>query len=135
MNTMEVNSTLLNECQNLQNSNIPSTKLKECQLCHQLLPEDKLYKRKDRNGEPNWKVSYCKECEINKSNKYKKENKEIFRESINKSRNKHYHNNKDKLRIVQKRYYYNKLPLEKKEKYKLKLQEKYPEWVEQICNK
>ena len=34
--------------------------LKECQLCHQMLPKDQFYKRKDRNGEYNWTMSYCR---------------------------------------------------------------------------
>ena len=34
-------------------------KLKECQLCHQILPISSFYKRKDRNGKYNWTMSYC----------------------------------------------------------------------------
>ncbi len=34
--------------------------LKECQLCHKSFPKSNFYKRKDRNGEYNWKTSYCK---------------------------------------------------------------------------
>ena len=112
---------------------VKQAKLKECQLCNQMLPKDQFYKRKDRNGEYTWTVSYCKECDIKKVNQYQRDNKEKFRESINKSRNKHYHNNKDKVRIIQKRYYYRKLSPDKQEKYKEKLQEKYPEWVDKIC--
>ena len=107
--------------------------LKECQSCHQSFPKKEFYKRKDRNGEYKWLTSYCKSCEINKSNKYKKNNKEIFRESINKSRNKHYHQNKDKVKIIQKRYYYRNLTPEKQEKYKRKLENKYPDIVNKVC--
>ena len=109
------------------------SEIKECQLCHQMLPISSFYKRKDRNGKYNWTVSYCKECDIKKNIKYRKDNKELFRESENKYKNKYYYTNKDKVRIIQKRYYYNKLSPEKQDKYKQKLQEKYPEWVEQIC--
>ena len=31
-----------------------SKELKECQLCHQMLPKEQFYKRKDRNGEYNF---------------------------------------------------------------------------------
>ena len=112
---------------------VKQPELKECQLCHQMLPKEQFYKRKDRYGEYSWKTSYCKPCEINKSNKYKKENKEKFRESINKSRNKHYHNNKDKVKIIQKRYYYRNLSPDKQELYKKKIQEKYPDIINQVC--
>jgi hypothetical protein len=37
--------------------------LKECQLCHQMLPKEQFYKRKDRNGNPNWTMSYCGSCD------------------------------------------------------------------------
>jgi Pyruvate/2-oxoacid:ferredoxin oxidoreductase delta subunit len=40
--------------------------VKECQLCHRMLPKEQFYKRKDRDGEHTWVVSYCKECEIKK---------------------------------------------------------------------
>ena len=33
--------------------------LKECQLCHQMLPKSDFYKRKDRDGEYTWTMSYC----------------------------------------------------------------------------
>ena len=59
----------------------------------------------------------------------------MFKTSINKSKNKYYHNNKDKVKIIQKRYYYNKLSMEKRIIYKKKIEEKYPEWVNEICNK
>ena len=113
--------------------NKEEVEFKECQLCHQMLPKDQFYKRKNRNGEYNWTISYCKECEIKKNIKYRKNNKELFRESENKYKNKYYHTNKDKVRIIQKRYYYNKLSPEKQVIYKEKLQRKYPEWVDKIC--
>ena len=46
--------------------------LKECQLCHKSFPKYNFYKRKDRNGEYNWKTSYCKSCEIKKERKQEK---------------------------------------------------------------
>ena len=107
--------------------------LKECQLCHQMLYKDQFYKRKDRNGEYNWKTSYCKSCEVKKVNIYREENREEYRKYNNEYNNEYYHENKDKVRIIQKRYYYKKLSPEKQVIYKQKLQEKYPEWVEQIC--
>jgi hypothetical protein len=42
--------------------------LKECQLCHQMLPISSFYKRKDRNGEQNWTMSYCGKCDLKKAN-------------------------------------------------------------------
>ena len=33
--------------------------LKEYQLCYQSLPKEQLYKRKDKDGEPKWTMSYC----------------------------------------------------------------------------
>ena len=41
-----------------------SKELKECQLCHQMLPKDQFYKRKDINGEYNWTISYCGKCDL-----------------------------------------------------------------------
>ena len=41
--------------------------LKECQLCHQMLSKDQFYKRKDRNGEYNWTMSYCGPCDAIKA--------------------------------------------------------------------
>jgi hypothetical protein len=107
--------------------------LKECQLCHQILPKSDFYKRKDRDGEHNWMVSYCKKCEVIKVNSYRNENIEKYRKYNSEYNNQYYHTNKNKVIIIQKRYYYNKLPLDKKEKYKKKLQEKYPDIVNQIC--
>ena len=107
--------------------------LKECQLCHQMLPKDQFYKRKDRNGEYNWTVSYCKSCEVEKAKETRRNNPEHYQEYKKEYTNKYYHENKDNVRIIQKRYYYKKLSPEKQEKYKQKLQEKYPEWVDKIC--
>ena len=106
--------------------------LKECQLCHQLLPKDQFYDRKDRNGEHTWKVSYCKDCNIKKGDISRKKNKEYYKKYKREQSNEYYHNNKDKVRIIQKRYYYNKLPPEKQIVYRKKLEEKYPELSEKI---
>ena len=107
---------------------------KECQMCHQVFPKSEFYKRKDRNGEYNWTMSYCGSCDIIKVKQSKVKNPEHYREYINKYNNDYYHQYKDKVRIVQKRYYYNKLSFEKQIKYKERLQEKYPELVDLICN-
>jgi hypothetical protein len=42
---------------------VEQPELKECQLCHQMLPKEQFYKRKDRNGNPNWTMSYCGSCD------------------------------------------------------------------------
>ena len=125
----------LKECQNsaLLNSNIPSAKLKECQLCHLIFPIEQFYKRKDRDGEYTWTMSYCGPCDMVKVKQSKVKNPEHYKEYINKYNNDYYHQYKDRVRIVQKRYYYNKLTYEKQIKYKQKLLDKYPEMVDQIC--
>ena len=107
--------------------------LKECHLCHQILPRSLFYKRKDRDGEPNWTMSYCNSCDLEKVKKAKAKNPEYYREQNNIYKNNYYHKNKDKVRIVQKRYYYNKLSPEKQVIYKEKLKEKYPDFVDEVC--
>ncbi len=52
--------------------------LKECQLCHQMIPKDQFYKRKDRNGEHNWTMSYCGPCDAIKVNASSSKKPEIF---------------------------------------------------------
>lgn len=106
--------------------------LKECQLCHKLLPKENFYDRKDRNGEYTWKRSYCGSCNNIIISKSKSKKADYYREKNNDYKNNYYHQNKEKVQIVQKRYYYNKLPKEKKEKYKQKLKEKYPEFIDKI---
>jgi hypothetical protein len=107
--------------------------IKECQLCHQMLPMSSFYKRKDRNGEYNWTMSYCGKCDLEKVKQSKAKNPDYYREQNNEYKNNYYHQNKDRVRIVQKRYYYKKLSPEKQLIYKGMLQEKYPEWVKEIC--
>jgi hypothetical protein len=107
--------------------------LKKCQLCHQILPKSDFYKRKDRDGEYTWTMSYCGPCDMVKVKQSKVKNPEHYKEYINKYNNDYYHQYKDRVRIVQKRYYYNKLTYEKQIKYKQKLLDKYPEMVDQIC--
>ena len=107
--------------------------LKECQLCHQMLPKEQFYKRKDRDGEHNWTMSYCGPCDAIKVNASRAKKPEYYTEYKREHTNKYYHNNKKKVKIIQKRYYYNKLSPEKQVVYKQKIQEKYPEWVDQIC--
>ena len=107
--------------------------LKECQLCHKSFPKSNFYKRKDRNGEYNWKTSYCKSCKYIQVIKDRENNIEKYRTYQKEYGNNYYHENKDKIRIIQKRYYYNKLSPEKQIIYKKKLQEKYPEIVDKIC--
>ena len=48
--------------------NKEEVELKECQLCHQMLPKEQFYKRKDRNGEYNWTMS-CSPCNLEKTKK------------------------------------------------------------------
>lgn len=107
--------------------------LKECQSCHQILPKDQFYKRKDRNGEYNWITSYCKSCEVKKAKETRHNNPEHYQEYKKEYTNKYYHENKNKVKIIQKRYYYKNLSPERQVIYKEKLQEKYPEWVDKIC--
>ena len=72
-------------------------------------------------------------AEQQKVKQSKAKNPNYYKEYINKYNNTYYHQNKDRVRIVQKRYYYNKLSPEKQVIYKEKIQEKYPEWVDKIC--
>jgi hypothetical protein len=107
--------------------------LKECQLCHQMLPISSFYKRKDRNGEYNWTMSYCSKCDLKKANISREKNPEYYKEYNRQQSANYYHTNKDKVKIIQKRYYYNKLQPEKQVIYKKKLQEKNPDIVNKIC--
>ena len=59
---------------------VEQPELKECQLCHQMLPKDQFYKRKDRNGEYNWKTSYCKSCCLKSVVETRKNNPEHYNE-------------------------------------------------------
>ncbi len=106
--------------------------MKECQSCHQSFPKEQFYKRKNRNGEHTWKTSYCRKCEIKKVKEYKTRDPDAYKEYNRQQALKYYKNNKEKVKIIQKRYYYNKLPPEKKEKYLNKLREQTPELVEKI---
>ena len=108
-------------------------KLKECQLCNQMLLKDQFYKRKDRDGKYNWKTSYCKECQTKKANDYREENRDAYNKYHKQYNTEYYHNNKDNVKLIQKRYYYNKLPPDKQDIYKQKLYKKYPHLVDQIC--
>ena len=127
----------LKECQNSEelNSNIPSALLKECQLCHQMFPKDQFYKRKDRDGEYTWTMSYCNKCKYIQVNEDRQVNIEKYRDYQKEYSNEYYHTNKNKVQIIQKRYYYNKLSPEKQIKYKQKLLDKYPEMFHLICIK
>ena len=107
--------------------------LKECQLCHQMLPKDQFYKRKDRDGEHTWTMSYCGKCDSKKVKESRDKNPEYYKEYNNEYRKKYYKDNKNKITIIQKRYYYNKLSPEKQVIYKQKIQDKYPDIVDQIC--
>ena len=106
---------------------------KECQMCHQVFPKSEFYKRKDRNGEYNWTMSYCGQCDVKINSISRNKNPEHYREYYKQQGNKYYNNNKDKVKIIQKRYYYKKLSPEKKVIYKQKLQEKYPDIVDKVC--
>ena len=105
---------------------------KECQMCHQVFPKDSFYKRKDRNGEYTWILSYCNSCEINRSKQFKKKDPEKHRLTCNCRSNKYYNENKDKYKIYHKRSYFRKLSPEKKIKYKIMIMKKYPEIADQI---
>jgi len=94
--------------------------LKECQLCQQMFPTDQFYKRKDRNGEYNWITSYCTSCEVEKAKETRLNNPEHYQEYKKEYINKYYHENKDNVKIIQKRYYYKKLSLDKQFIYKWK---------------
>jgi len=107
--------------------------LKECQLCHQMLPKEQFYKRKDRAGEPNWTMSYCGPCDNIKVKKSRSKNSEHYKDYNKEYLSQYYSNNKDKYQIYYKRYYYKKLSHDKQVLYKQKLQEKYPNIVDQIC--
>ena len=106
--------------------------LKECQLCHQMLPKEQFYKRKDRNGEYNWTISYCGACNVEKTKESRHKNSEHYKEYSKNQGYEYYNNNKDKIKIIRKRYYYNKLSPDKRNKYKQKLQEKYPDLIDKI---
>ena len=101
--------------------------LKECQLCHQMLPKSNFYKRKDRDGEYTWTMSYCGPCDLKKVKKSKAKKPEYYKEYGTNHSRKYYGENKDKIQIIRKRYYYNNLSPEKQIIYKQKLQDKYPD--------
>jgi 5'-3' exonuclease len=107
--------------------------LKECQLCHQILPKSDFYKRKDRDGEYTWTMSYCTSCSLQNVIETRQKNPEHYKEYNKEYLSQYYSNNKDKYQIYYKRYYYSKLSPEKQIKYKQKLLDKYPEIVDQIC--
>ncbi|GAG14883.1 unnamed protein product, partial [marine sediment metagenome] len=69
-----------------------SKQMKECQKCHQVFPRDSFYKRKDRNGEYTWRISYCRVCNLHQTKGKSSKNLEHYREYSNK----YYHNNIDK---------------------------------------
>lgn len=106
---------------------------KECQLCHQIFPKDSFYKRKDRNGEHTWTMSYCGPCDTSHVTKSRAKHIDKYRKYQKEYSNNYYYNHTDKVKIIQKRYYYNKLPPEKQAKYKRKVEKNWPEWIEQIC--
>ena len=108
--------------------------LKECQLCHKSFPKSNFYKRKDRNGEYNWTMSYCGICDAKKVKESRDKNPEYYKEYGTKHSRKYYSENKDKIQIIRKRYYYNKLSSEKQQIYKQKIQEKYPDIFNKIFN-
>ena len=112
-----------------------TVELKECQECHQIFPRDEFRKRKDRQGEMNWVIAYCNKCHSTRISQSRNKKKEKYKKYGREHFNNYYHTNKDKVRIVQKRYYYNKLPSEKQSRYKQKVENTWPEWVELICGK
>jgi hypothetical protein len=115
--------------------NNPEVELKKCQKCHQEYPKEEFYKRQDRNGEYKWKTSYCKKCSYERMRDDRLKHADKYKLYYKEYTNKYYHENKDKVKIIQKRYYYNKLPPEKQVRYKKKVEETWPEWAELICGK
>jgi len=108
-------------------------KLKECQLCHQMLSKDHFYKRKDRNGEYNWNVSYCGPCNVEKTKESRHKKSEHYKEYYKERSKNYYEENKDKYSVYQKKYYFRRLSPGKQVIYKQKIQDKYPDLVDKIC--
>ena len=106
---------------------------KKCQICHQDLPIDNFYKRKDRDGKHNWALSYCKKCEIERATQHKHKDPDKYKEYCRTRSTRYYNENKDKYQIYHKRAYYKKLSPERKLKYREKLLENFPDIVDQIC--
>ena len=69
--------------------------LKTCQLCRQIFPKEKFYKRKDRNGEPNWTMSYCGSCDAKKASESRAKNPKYYKNYYNNKSNIYYNENKD----------------------------------------
>ncbi len=115
------------------NPSVTEEVLKECQLCHKLLPKDQFYDRKDRNGEYTWKTSYCPKCDTIKKKESRNNNNDHYKKYNKEYLSHYYPENKDKYKIYYKKYYYKKLTPEKKILYKQKLKDKYPDIVDQIC--
>ena len=109
--------------------------LKECQMCKKHLTLDHFYKRKNRKGEYSWKTSYCKPCKYIQVNADRKQHIQSYRTYQKEYGNTYYHSNKDKISIIQKRYYYNKLPPDKQLVYLQKLKQNYPHLVDSILSK
>ena len=106
--------------------------IKECQMCHEVFPRDSFYKRKNRAGEYTWTISYCKSCNHTRLNNLKNQNPDHYKE-YNKNQNySYYRENTTKIKINQKRYYYDKLPQDKKLQYKQKIQKNFPKLFDQI---
>ena len=108
--------------------------LHECQICNQILPKSEFYKKKDINNIYDLTILYCKTCKLEKGKMTRFNNPEHYREYIKEYPNKYYHEKKHKFQIIQQKFYYNKLPYDKQIKYIQKLEEKYPELAELICN-
>ena len=49
-------------------------------MCHQVFPKSEFYKRKDRNGEFGWTMSYCGKCDVIKVKKSRDKNPEHYRD-------------------------------------------------------
>ena len=82
---------------------VKQSELKECQMCHMILPKDQFYKRKDRDGEQNWTMSYCPPCDVIKVKGWQDKNPEHYKSYNREYNNNHYHQNKDKYKIYQKK--------------------------------
>jgi hypothetical protein len=45
-----------------------------------MFPTDQFYKRKDRNGEYKWTISYCDSCNVEKTKESRHKNPEYYKE-------------------------------------------------------
>lgn len=98
----------------IENNSQNANKTKKCNKCFLIFPINEFYRRKDRQGNYTWRMSYCKNCMRIKKN-----------ESV--AKNRKYYNDLERNRytkIERKFLYFRKLSKEKKKKYLRKLEKK-----------